>query len=48
MRFQGVVEEVEHVDEQLGVGGCQPRLHFDNGDEALLKPLKEDIIKWYC
>lgn len=48
MRFQGVVEEVAHVDKQLGVGGCQPRVQFDNGGGALLEPLKGDVIMWYC
>ena len=36
----------DHVDKPLGVDGCQPRLHFDNGGEALLKPFKGGIIKW--
>ena len=36
------------MGDKLGVGSGQPRLHYDNSDEALLEILKGDIIKWSC
>ena len=48
MLSQGVIEEAKHMDEKLGVGSSQPRLHFDNSGEALLKVLKGDIIERPC
>ena len=34
--------------DKLGVGSSQPRLHFDNSDEALLEVLKGNIIELSC
>ena len=48
MVSQGVIEEAKHMDDKLGVGSSQPRLHFDNSGEALLEVLKGDIIEWSC
>ena len=36
------------MGDNLGVGRSQPRLHFDNSGEALLKVLKENIIERSC
>ena len=36
------------MGDKLGVGSSQPRLHFDNSDEALLEVLKGDIIEQSC
>ena len=48
MPSQGVVEEAKNMRYNLGVGSSQPRLHFDNSDEALLNVLKGNIIERYC
>ena len=45
MLSQGVIEEAKHMSDKLGVSSSQPRLHFDNIDEALLEVLKRDIIE---
>ena len=39
-----LIDEATHMGDTLGVGSSQPRLHFDNSDEALLEVLKRDII----
>ena len=45
MLSQNVIEEAKHMSDKLGVGSSQPRLHFDNSDEALSEALKGDIIE---
>ena len=36
------------MGDKHGVSSSQPRLHFDNSDDALLEVLKEDIITLSC
>ena len=48
MLSQGVIENAKHMGNKLGVGSSQPRLYFDNGDEALLEVLKGEINEWSC